>query len=93
MTHAIDALAAWRLTRLVTEDRATDGVRDALDRRLGPDHPAAYLAGCPHCVGVWAAATTTAARRLAPRAWAPVATMLATAAVVSLIHEAREAVA
>lgn len=53
----LDALAAWRVARLVTQDEITADLRerfigwtlDGQHRRLR------YLAQCSHCVGVWAA--------------------------------------
>ena len=78
----VDALAAYRLTRLVTEDRITAPLRDRV-----PAGWASELVGCSWCVGVWAAAGVVAARRLAPRAWTPVAEVLAVAAVVGITAE------
>jgi hypothetical protein len=78
-----DALAAYRLTRLVTQDRITAPLRDRLDRDTLPGE----LVRCSWCVGMWAAFGVVAARRLVPHAWAPVADALAVAAVVGLISE------
>ena len=81
---AVDALAAARLTRLITRDYLTEGLR----ARAGARHAAlGDLARCPHCVGVWAALAVTAARRLAPGVWPAVAWPLAVAGAVSELAE------
>lgn len=47
----ITVLAVKRLTRLVTSDEITRGLRE----RVGRMHPKAdYLVGCQRCVSVWA---------------------------------------
>jgi hypothetical protein len=77
----VDALAAYRLTRLVTQDRITQPLRDRLDGLPGE------LVRCSWCVGIYAAFGVVAARRLVPRGWAPIGDALAVAAVVGLISE------
>ena len=79
---ATDALAAYRLTRLVTRDWITDGIRSRARAALG-DGTADFLA-CPWCVGVWVAAAVTAARALLPEAWQWPARGLSAAAIVGL---------
>lgn len=80
----VDALAAYRLTRLVTRDKITAPLRAPLVDRPGL---AGELVSCEWCVGVWASFGVVALRRLVPGAWAPVADALALAAVVGLIAE------
>lgn len=79
------ALAAWRVTRLVTEDTIADRPRDALLRRWNDRHPKlAELVTCPHCVGVYAAVLAVVAWAHWP--WAhPVLDVAAVAAGVSLL--------
>lgn len=83
LTFAFDALAAYRVTRLVTRDRITAPVRDRFD----PEGVVGELIRCSWCTGVWVAAGVVAARRVAPRVWAPAAEALAVAAVVGLIAD------
>lgn len=78
----VDALAAWRITRLVTEDEVTRPLRDPVVARGGR---AGYLVQCPHCVGVWASLGVFVVSRC--RWWRPVSEVLACAAVVSIISE------
>lgn len=117
----VDALAAYRLTRLVTADVIAEPVRrsvvmrsmgdDAPDSDDAPavDHPEAAdvtptalevveslddppklarLITCRWCAGIWIAGGVVAARRLAPRAWDPVATAMALSAVAVLLARA-----
>lgn len=107
----VDALAAFRLTRLITKDRAARSVRESwieaayLDAeaapkgsdRFGPgewtawavddeDVPAlAEFVICPWCVGLWLAAGVAVARAVAPRAWGPLARVLAFNAATGLL--------
>lgn len=80
---AVDALAAFRLTRLVTSDKITAPVRD----RVPPVTFAGQLVRCQWCAGIWVAFAVVAARRLVPRAWAPVGDALAIAAVVGIVAD------
>ena len=48
-------LATWRLTELVVTDEVSRPLRELVARRW-PGSKAAYLATCPRCVSVWAAA-------------------------------------
>lgn len=72
---AVDALAAYRLTRLAVKDDLTEPWRESLRSPF-----LAALTSCMWCAGVWAAFGV----RLLPR-W--VRRALATAAVVGLIAE------
>ncbi len=121
----LDALATYRLTKLVTDDQITAGLRDkviewayerescgretvaAVAEQAGidvltpgawaevvandPDPPKlAYLVTCPYCASVWLAAGVVLARRVAPRAWRPLAEVLALSALAGLTSEVVE---
>ena len=45
--------AAWRITKLITEDEIARELREGVAARW-PDSKAAYLVECPACVSVWA---------------------------------------
>lgn len=50
------ALATWRLTWLVTEDKITERPREWLaERARDASKGLAYLVTCPFCVSVWLA--------------------------------------
>jgi hypothetical protein len=80
-----DALAAYRLTRLITEDDQPFGrLRDHLAER----HPAALITEwvhCPWCAGMWVATGVVVARAVMPKVWSPTATVLALSATVGLL--------
>lgn len=84
-----DALACYRITRLLVEDAILDTPRRALKRRLmrGQHTKLLELVGCPWCVSVYVAAGIVAARRVAPVLWGPLAAGLACSAVTGLIAE------
>lgn len=81
---AIDALAAYRLTRLVAQDKITASLR----RRLDATVPGVgSFVSCPWCVGFWVSCGVVLARRALPAAWGPVAEVLALSAVTGLVAE------
>lgn len=94
----VDALAAYRLTRLVTADTILDAPRDAIATwsESGPDSSEAWrpkigeLVECRWCAGVWISLGVVAARRLAPAAWEPVARVLAFSTVAALLARAED---
>ena len=87
----IDALASYRVTRLLVSDDIVDRQRDALVDRLrrGGHRKLVELSECPWCIGFWVACGVVAARRAIPRTWAPVAEAFAFSAVSGLVAVAR----
>lgn len=79
----VDALAVWRLTRLIRDDDAGAPVRTAVSVIIGPVGDQAIA--CPWCLPVWVAAGAMLWRRLAPRSWAFTARVAALAAITSLL--------
>jgi hypothetical protein len=90
-TRTEDALAVYRLTRLVTEDEIAEPFRDAIVERFGPPEVSkvAYLVHCPFCVSVYASTAVVLADMIAPRFARPVLRALALSAAVSLAYERR----
>lgn len=85
----VDALAAYRITRLLITDTILDRPRSAL-RQFALRHQRNMLLeliGCPWCLGAYVAAGVVAARRAAPGLWQPVACVLAFSAVTGLLSE------
>ena len=84
---AVDALASYRVTRLLVSDGIVDRQRDALvDRLRRRGHrKLVELSECPWCIGFWVACGVVAARRVVPRAWSPVAEAFAFSAVSGLL--------
>jgi hypothetical protein len=88
---AIQALAAYRLTRLVIEDEITEPLRDKVVQRFGApaDSKLSYLSTCPFCVSMYASAGIVMADMMVPRLARPVIRALALSAAVSLAYERR----
>ncbi len=88
---AIQALAAYRLTRLVIVDEIPEPLRDTVVQRFGApqDSKLSYLVHCPHCVSMYASAGIVMADMMVPRLARPVLRALALSAVVSLAYERR----
>lgn len=82
---AVDAAAAYRLTRLVTTDTITAPARQAIGERW-PDSPLDVLVNCPWCSGVWVGAAVQVARLAAPRAWPLIARGLALGAIAGAVE-------
>lgn len=81
----LDALAVYRLTRLVTEDHLPFGpLRDRLNRQ--PDSLAAEWMTCGWCVSMYAGALVLGLHALLPSAWPYVAAVLAFSAVTGLLE-------
>lgn len=82
MNWLLDTLATFRITRLVVDDRITQPLRERVWQQHPPEQGGVgFLISCPYCTSVWAAAGVVAMRRVIPRAWSPVAELLAIAAV------------
>jgi hypothetical protein len=84
---ALDALASYRLTRLLVSDGIADRPRSALTERLNRrgNRKVVELIECPWCTGFWVALGTVAARRLVPTVWDPIARVLAYSAAAGLV--------
>lgn len=94
MDLLVDAVATYRLTRLVVQDDITAPlrakVRHAAMRQIDSPGIASKidtLISCPWCVSMWIAGGVYVARRAAPRAWAPLAAILVCSATSGLLAE------
>ena len=108
MTHSatlliLDALAVFRLTRLVITDTILASVRQRLlgsrpgitmdqgvhaQRIMVASRPRlAEFLGCPWCVSIYAAVLVTACQALAPAIWLYPSAVLAFSAVAGLLSE------
>lgn len=81
----VDALAVYRLTKLVNDDEITADIRDKLLERFHPeDTKIGYLITCPWCVSIYMGAAVALAREVAPRPWRVASRALAFSAVAGL---------
>lgn len=87
----VDVLAGHRLTRLVTEDTITAPLREKIFKKYPPTEDSwSYVFTCAWCTSLWIGLGVTAARKLYPRVWNPLAEALAISSAAGLIQE-REA--
>lgn len=86
--EVVDALATYRLTRLIVDDKITTKLRNTATNRWG-QHGIGYLVNCPWCTSVWVGVGAVAVRRLFPKVWAPVAEAMAFSAAAGWLssHE------
>lgn len=92
LTFVIDALATYRLTRLLIEDEILRTPRVAIlelleSETIGPESKLAYFLQCPWCMGFWCAILVLCARRACPKVWSNLALVLALSATTGLIAE------
>jgi len=89
---AVQAAAAYRITRLIQEDqlpplpRLRQKMTDRLmaDGLTGLEGELIYMVNCPWCLGFWVSVAVPAAAPPPPRLWRPLATALALSAAVGL---------
>lgn len=85
---AIDALATYRLTKLLQQDTIPPlpKLRDKFMDKFGAT-PWGELATCVWCASIWCGALVAIARRVSPRLWDPIAATLAASAVTGITAE------
>lgn len=89
LAMAVDALAVYRLVKLVRDDRITERMRVTAIERYGPpeDSKVTYLLHCPWCLSIYLGAAITLSRRRWPRATALAARTLALSATTGLLTQ------
>lgn len=87
LTLSIAALAAYRVTRLITSDRIALPLRRMVDRRFGDDSALGYFVRCPWCVGWYVSGVTVLALEVVESVPVPLLTVAAMSAVVGLLAE------
>lgn len=85
----VDALAVYRLVKLVRDDRITERMRVAAIERYGQpeDSKVTYLMHCPWCLSIYLGAAITLSRRRWPRGTALAARTLALSATTGLLSQ------
>ncbi len=96
----VDALAVYRLTRLVTEDEISAPLRrlaggyvarpftaNAKEMQVAARPRVAAFITCPWCISIWVAAGVVALQALAPSPWSYAAAGLAFSAIAGLIAD------
>jgi hypothetical protein len=82
----VDALASYRLVKLVKDDRITEPAREAVQDRTGPpeESKVSYLMTCPWCLSVYFGAALTLGRLRWPGTTNAVARTFALSALTGL---------
>lgn len=83
------ALATFRLTKLVNEDKLTEGPREAVYAHFGDPSVSklSYLISCPWCVSIYAGLALSLGDTLLPRTTRVLARGLAFSAITGLLAE------
>lgn len=81
----VNALAVYRGTKLILEDKVTEKPRDWLFDRLNPQETWTYLFTCPWCISIYLGAIAVAGMALIPTWWFYIALVGALSAVTGLI--------
>lgn len=85
---ARDALAVYRLTKLVIDDKITEDVREKVWEKYPPESTKiGYLFSCPWCVSMWVGLGAVAVKKVAPDAWEALSTAMAASAVSGILEE------
>jgi len=85
----VDALASYRLVKLVRDDRIFEPVRGTVVDRQGPPERSklSYLLSCPWCLSFYVGAALTLCRGRWPQATEAVARTLALSALTGLASQ------
>ena len=85
ITFVILALAAFRLTHLVTTDAIADGFRTKVWKKFSPSTKIGYLITCNWCTGFWVSIFLVISYLVLPVATLVVSLVLAISASIGLI--------
>jgi hypothetical protein len=85
LTFIIYALAAFRLTRVVTTDTILESVREKIWKRFPPSHGFGYLITCSWCSGFYVSILIVGLHLLVPTVAYVVSLVLSISAIVGLV--------
>lgn len=88
----INALATYRLTKLVIDDKITEDLRQLAYREFEKlpeklQSQATYLLSCPWCVSIWAAGFLLLLKYKAPNLHYYLSSLLAASAITGILSE------
>lgn len=86
LTLLSDTLAVYRLTKLITDDKITEDLRNLIFDKLPKGHMLRYLITCGWCVSIWAALAIFTLRKISPETADFVSGILATSAVTGVAY-------
>jgi hypothetical protein len=86
----VDALATYRGTRLIVEDKVAEPIRDKIWETFDVENSyLGYLISCPFCASVWVGGAIAAANMAAPKLSKPLRYALALSAVTCMYEDWR----
>lgn len=92
LEHAVDALAVYRLTKLIRDDKIFEDVREWVFQHHPPESTkTGYLLTCPWCLSIYFGAAVSVSRMIAPGPWRIAARALAFSAVTGMLVEREDA--
>jgi hypothetical protein len=86
LTLLSDTLAVYRLTKLITDDKITEDLRNLIFDKFPKGHKLRYLITCGWCVSIWAALAIFTLRKIHPETADFVSGILATSAVTGVAY-------
>ena len=87
INFVVDALAVYRLTKMVNEDFIFNDLREKIFEKFPPDTRLGYLFTCNWCMSIWCAAFLMTIKSLRPNEYKVFATILATSGVTGILSE------
>lgn len=84
LTFLVDLVAVYRLTKLITEDRITEEMREFIWDRTQQGSKLNYLISCPWCVSIWAGVAIFTLRKISPDTADWLSAVLASSAATGL---------
>lgn len=85
VTFVVLALAAYRITHLITTDAIADEFRNAIWSKFPPHTKIGYLITCNWCTGFWVSFALVAGASILPQITFVVSLIMAISAVVGLL--------
>lgn len=83
----IDALAVYRLTRMINQDYIFEDLRNKIFEHFPRDTKIGYLFTCDWCMSIWCAAFLFTIKKLRPEEYKILAGILATSGITGIISE------
>jgi hypothetical protein len=83
----VDAVAVYRLTKLVIDDEILADIREKVWEKYPPETTKiGYLTTCPWCVSIWMAGLVFALRKVSPELATYISSTLAASAATGIAY-------
>ena len=88
LTLLTDIVAVYRLTKLVTDDKLTEDIREAIFSKFPPNSSKlGYLLSCGWCTSIWAGLIVFGLRRVSQSTADYLSATLAASALVGIAYD------